>query len=64
MKTGATMGNDRGLADRLKDSVLGVTKKWATQRKREERDASARGIAATACFEREITTTSDPLLLR
>jgi Topoisomerase 6 subunit A/Spo11, Toprim domain len=38
---GATM-SDRALADRLKDSVLGVTKTWAKQRKREERDASAR----------------------
>lgn len=36
------MNDDRGLADRLKDSVIGVTKDWAKQRKREERDASAR----------------------
>jgi hypothetical protein len=40
MKTGATM-SDRTLAERLKDSVLGVTKDWAKQRKAEERHASA-----------------------
>jgi hypothetical protein len=37
---GATM-SDRTLADRLKDSVLDVTKDWAKQRKAEERHASA-----------------------
>lgn len=42
MTMGATMSSDRTLADRLEDSVLGVTKNWAKQRKAEERDASAR----------------------
>jgi hypothetical protein len=34
------MSSDRSLADRLKDSVVGVTKTWAKQRKAEERHAS------------------------
>jgi Topoisomerase 6 subunit A/Spo11, Toprim domain len=38
--SGATM-NDRTMAERLKDSVLFVTRDWAKQRKAEERHASA-----------------------
>src|SRR5215831_11242972 len=38
--TGATMSDDT-LANRLKDSVLSVTKNWAKQRKAEERHAAA-----------------------
>jgi Topoisomerase 6 subunit A/Spo11, Toprim domain len=41
-KMGATMSKRAtSLAERLKDSVLGVTKDWAKQRKAEERHASA-----------------------
>jgi len=35
------MNKRTSLAERLKDSVLGVTKDWAKQRKAEERHASA-----------------------
>jgi hypothetical protein len=37
-----TMSNaKKSMADRLRDSVLGVTKDWAKQRRAEERHASA-----------------------
>ena len=44
---GKIRGGDEMKADKIIGAVQGVTKKWAKQRKREERDARPLPIAAT-----------------
>jgi len=52
------------IADRLKGSVLDVTKDWARQRKAEERRASAEANREAKLFRASDITTSNPPPLR